>query len=158
MALADLLLGGLRAQRRHVVAALDGLTEAQLTTPVPPMTWAPLAVPHHLALDVERWWFQCVVANDPAARAYVDANPNGAWKVPAGIDVLELYAAECATSDDIIRGADFDALPPAWPDFLGPPWTVGQVFVHVIGETGAHAGQLDVVRELIDGHQHLVLD
>jgi hypothetical protein len=153
-----MLLAELRAQRRHVLAALDGLTQVQALTVVPPATWTPIAALHHLALDVERWWFQAVVADDSSSWAYFDANPNGAWSVPEGLDVFSLYEVECAESDAIIARADLDATPAAWPEFLGPPWTTGQVVLHVIAETATHAGQLDIVREAIDGHQHLVLD
>ncbi len=141
-----------------MVQALEGLSDAQLHTAVPPTTWAPVAAIHHLALDVERWWFQAIVADDPRAWAYFDAHPNGAWSVPQGSDVIHLYEAECAVSDAIIATADLDATPTAWPDFLGPAQTVGEIVLHVLAETATHAGQLDIVRETIDGHQHLVLD
>ena len=72
------LLAELNAQRRHVVATLDGLTDAQLVAVVPPTTWAPVAAVHHLALDVERWWFQAVVADDPNAWAFFSAHADGA--------------------------------------------------------------------------------
>ena len=78
-----MLMPILRAQRHHVVATLDGLSDAQLRTVLPPVTWAPIAAVHHLALDVERWWFQGIVANDARALAYFEANPGGAWSVPA---------------------------------------------------------------------------
>jgi hypothetical protein len=34
---------------------------------------------------------------------------------------------------------------------------LGDVLMHVIGETATHAGHLDAARELIDGRQWLVL-
>ncbi len=75
-----------------------------------------------------------------------------------GCDVAALYQRECSASDAIIRATDLDREPAAWPRFLGPPRTVGELVLHVIGETAVHAGHLDVVREMIDGHRHLVLD
>jgi hypothetical protein len=152
------LLAELDAQRRHVRATLDGLSDSQLRTATAPRAWAPLAAVHHLAIDVERWWFQAVVADDAAAWAYFDEHPDGAWSVPDGVDVLARYGTESARSDAVIAAADLDAPAAGWPAFLGPVQSVGEIVLHVIGETAAHAGQLDVVRELIDGHQHLVLD
>jgi hypothetical protein len=152
------LLAELAAQRRHVTGALDGLTEEQLSTPVPPTTWQPAAVVHHLALDVERWWFQALVSGDQQARRYFDEHPGGAWAVPPGTDVGALYRAECARSDAIVGAADLDARPARWPDFLGPVQTVREIVLHVITETATHAGQLDIVRESIDGNTWLVLD
>jgi Protein of unknown function (DUF664) len=154
----SLLLDELNRQRKHVVETLDGLTDEQQRTALPPRTWAPLSALHHLAMDVERWWFQAIVANDPQAWAYFDANPDGAWALPDGVDAAALYAAESAKSDAIILAVGPDATPAAWSEFLGPVKSVGEIVLHVIGETAAHAGQLDVVRELIDGHQHLVMD
>lgn len=153
-----MLMNKLRAQRRHVIATLDGLSDAQLHTVVPPMSWAPIAVLHHLALDVERWWFQAIVANNGRALAYFEANPGGAWLVPLPSDVFCLYESECEASDSIISGADLDATPSAWPEFLGPKQTVGQIVLHVTVETATHAGQLDIVREMLDGRQYRVLD
>ncbi|MET3808159.1 hypothetical protein ABIB25_005188 [Nakamurella sp. UYEF19] len=72
--------------------------------------------------------------------------------------MFALYDAESERSDAIITAADLEDNAAGWPDFLGPTRTVGEIVVHVIAETAAHAGQLDIVRELIDGHQHLVLD
>lgn len=49
----------------------------------------------------------------------------------------------------------------------GPSWwqsaglrfpDLRSVILHVIIETATHAGQLDAVRELIDGRQHIVID
>jgi len=109
-----------------------------------PSGWAPIAAVHHLALDVERWWFHAIVANDPNAWNYFDMNPGGARSVPDSLDVAALYDAECAKSDAVLESVDVANAPEAWPTFLS--------------ETATHAGQLDVVRELIDGHQHLVLN
>jgi hypothetical protein len=153
-----LLLPALQAQRRHARGALTGLTEQQLLTPVPPMTWAPIAALHHLALDVERWWFTSLLAGDQAAWQYFEDNPGGGWTVPPGIDVAALYEAECARSDEILGRSKPTDLAARWHDFLGPRETAEELVLHVIAETATHAGQLDVVRESIDGKRWLVLD
>ncbi len=155
---ARALLAELAAQRRHVTGALDGLTREQLWTPVPPTTWAPVTAAHHLALDVERWWFQALVAGDGDARRYFEEHPGGAWTVPPGTDVTALYEAESARSDVIIAASDLDTHPAHWPDFLGPVQTVREIVLHVITETATHAGQLDIVRESLDGRTWLTLD
>jgi hypothetical protein len=152
------LLDKLRAQRRHVVATLDGLSNEQLRTAVAPMTWPPIAALHHLALDVERWWFQAVAANDARALDYFEANPGGAWTVPEGTNVFSLYERECEKSDAIISAIDLSSTPAAWPEFLGPSQTIGQIVLHVTVETATHAGQLDIVREILDGRQYRVLN
>jgi hypothetical protein len=152
------LLPHLQAQRRHVRETLLGLTDQQLLTPVPPTTWAPISALHHLALDVERWWFSALLAGDDSAWQYFEQHPGGAWDVPTGADVLALYEAECARSDAVIVSSSPTAPAVRWPDFLGPRQTAEEIVLHVITETATHAGQLDVVRESIDGKTWLVLD
>ncbi len=153
-----LLLPALQAQRRHAREALSGLTEQQLLTPVPPTTWAPVAALHHLALDVERWWFSSLLAGDEAARQYFEDHPGGGWNGSPGIDVVALYEAECARSDEILARSKPADPAAQWHDFLGPRQTAEELVLHVITETATHAGQLDVVRESIDGKTWLVLD
>ncbi|HVX46188.1 MAG TPA: DUF664 domain-containing protein [Mycobacteriales bacterium] len=148
----------LAAQRRHVEHILAGLPDAALRTPQPPTTWPPAAVVHHLALDVERWWFGAVVTGDAAVLRYFDEHPGGAWSVPPGTDVFEVYRREQAAADRILDSVPWDAEPVWWPDFLGPRQNVGQILLHVVTETATHAGQLDIVREAIDGTKWLVLD
>ncbi len=158
MSLTSVLLAELHVQRRHVLAAINGVSLEQLHRPVSPTTWSPIAVVNHLALDVERWWFSAVVGNDPSAWEYFTDNPEGGWQVDPNVNVLELYKAESDKSDAIIRASNLNDYPPTWPSKMGPRQTVGQILAHVIGETATHAGHLDIVRESIDGHLHLVLE
>jgi hypothetical protein len=75
--------------------------------------------------------------------------------------VIASYVEAITVSDDIIAATDLDS-PPASPD---PAWeesglafpNLRSVLVHVIVETSVHAGHLDLVRELLDGRQHIVL-
>lgn len=57
-----------------------------------------------------------------------------------------LETLEGLTEHDLHRAV----LPSGWRDVRG-------TLLHVITETAAHAGHLDVVRELFDGRLHLVL-
>jgi hypothetical protein len=75
--------------------------------------------------------------------------------------IIEQYRSATVRSDEIIAGFGLDD-PPTRPE----EWWAGAglsfpdlrtVLVHVIVETATHAGQLDAVRELIDGTQYLVL-
>lgn len=154
----ELVLAELRTQRRHVEKAVTGLSLADLTSTHSPVTWTPAAVVHHLALDVERWWFGAIFAGSEEARHYFEEHPGGAWTVPPGTDVFALYAEEQAASDRILTSVEPDAAPAWWPSFLGRQQSVAEIALHVATETATHAGQLDVVRESIDGTQWLVLD
>jgi hypothetical protein len=86
-----------------------------------------------------------------------------AWWIPDDAsprDILDAYRAEIASSDEIVRARGLDDELLWWDESLfGPgsrPDNVRDVILHVIAETAAHAGHMDVVRELIDGRQHLV--
>jgi hypothetical protein len=85
------------------------------------------------------------------------------WKVADDVSaaaVITAYREECARSDAVIAGLDLSAPPGLWPEGLFGEWrpeSLRMMVVHVIAETATHAGHLDIVRELIDGHQWLVL-
>lgn len=153
------LLRALQQQRDRVVETFAGLPDEVLRTPVLPSGWTYLGVVQHLALDVERFWFQFVVAGREVELSTGDQ----AWQVPAdrpAEQVVQLYRDEAARTDEIISGTPLDAGPAAWPtEMFGdmPSRVLRRTVLHVITETAAHAGQLDAARELVDGHQWLVL-
>ncbi|MFC6707614.1 DUF664 domain-containing protein [Flexivirga alba] len=155
-------LAALQDARDHVLEAVDGLGPADLRRAVLPSGWNMLGLVNHLTVDVERLWFSAVAAGDPAAIAQFDA-PSNAWHVPPDVPpdaVLTAYHDECARADRVLADADFGAPPAWWPADQFGDWrlaSVGEAVLHVIVETASHAGQLDAARELIDGHQWLVL-
>ncbi|MCO7220922.1 DUF664 domain-containing protein [Klenkia sp. PcliD-1-E] len=152
------LLAALQAQREHVLQTLDGLSHEQLTTARLPSGWTPLAVVRHLTVDVERFWFEHVVAGRE-----VDLPPDAeVWLADPGprAVVEEAYREQARRSDAVIGDRDLGSAPDRW-DRVGFPG-MGErdlrwVVLHVLTETAVHAGQLDAARELVDGHQHLVL-
>ncbi len=158
----DLLLRRLNGQRRHVLDQLENLTDEQLRRPVLPSGWSCLGLVRHLTLSDERYWFEVVMAGGS-----LDFWPEGAnadWRVdddepPEG--VIEAYRAAIANTDAIIAGSaleDAPARPEPWWSDVGLSFPdLRSVLVHHLVETATHAGQLDAVRELIDGKQYLVL-
>jgi uncharacterized damage-inducible protein DinB len=146
-------------QRDHVVEILEGLSDEDLRRPVLPSHWTSLGLVHHLAVDVERFWFRNVFAGE-ATQA--EDEVDNAWHVPAAMTteaVFALYRAEIERSDAIIDASTLDQVPANWPE-RWPTWRfedLQELMLHVITETAVHAGHLDAVRELIDGRQHLVL-
>jgi hypothetical protein len=157
-----LLLGSLAAQRAHVLRQLDGLSEEQLHAPVLPSGWCCLGLVRHLTLSDERYWFDVVVAG--GSLDYWPEGDDADWAVgrdePAE-GVVDAYRAAVARSDDIIAGrrfADPPERPEDWWDEAGLDFPdLRSIVVHVLVETSVHAGHLDAARELLDGHQHLVL-
>jgi Protein of unknown function (DUF664) len=162
-ATGDALLGSLTAQRRHVLGILEGLGDADLHRPVLPTGWSCIGLVHHLAVDVERFWFRAVMADDPAAWASFEQLEQSAWLVAADTSpaqVLALYRDEIAQADAIIATTAVDAAPARWPSELFGSFQLAdlrEVLLHVITETACHAGHLDAARELIDGRTWIVL-
>jgi uncharacterized damage-inducible protein DinB len=155
---ARALLDTLTSQREHVLGILEGLSDGDLRRPVLPSGWTCLGLVHHLALDVERFWFRAVVAGEPM----VTGGDDNAWEVAADVSadtVLDLYRKEIELADAIIAATDLETAPAWWPDFFGSFRldNLREVVLHVITETACHAGHLDAVRELIDGRKWLVL-
>ena len=149
------LLAWLGGQRRHVLGVLSGLPDADLRRAVLPSGWTCLGMVHHLAVDVERFWFRGVVAGEP-----VDLHDTTGWQ-PSPDEpseaVFDLYRQEIARADAILAAIDLDATPATWPEYFAN-WRlddVREVILHVITETAAHAGHLDAARELIDGRTWL---
>jgi uncharacterized damage-inducible protein DinB len=156
------LLKGLSSARNHVLGILEGLTDEQLRRPVLPSGWNCLQLLHHLTLDDERFWVQGVIAGRQAVKDWVAVDDNDGWNPPddlSAAQILSLYQHAITQSDEILLATPLDAAPAWWPDALGPRWmnSVADVMMHVIVETATHAGQLDAVRELIDGRQWIVV-
>ncbi len=116
----------------------------------------------HLTLSDERYWFHVVVDGRPLD--FWPDGDNADWFVAAdepAAAVIAAYTDAIAVSDDIIAATDLDrppASPEPWWDEAGLTFPdLRSVLVHVLVETSVHAGHLDLVRELLDGHQHIVL-
>ncbi|MEU4250733.1 DinB family protein [Amycolatopsis sp. NPDC026612] len=148
------LLMFLRAQRESVLAILDGLGEAALTTAVLPSGWTPLGMVEHLG-DAERHWFQEIVTGTADPRPWPEHEPPSTPRSPAA--VFAYYRAQCRRSDEIFAATPLSAPPRGrHPGPLGAQTAdLRGVVLHMIEETARHAGHLDVVRELLDGRTGL---
>lgn len=153
------LVAWLDAQRAHVVEQVRSMpAEARRRSHVP-SGWTPRGLVRHLTLDVERVWFRAVMAGEPVD---LPAGYDG-WTAPenqSDEELLEAYVEECRLASAAVDGLELDAQPIWWfPDGGEPPHSsLREVLLHVIVETAAHAGHLDICRELVDGGQRLVLD
>jgi hypothetical protein len=156
----EALAAYLDSQREHVLSALEGLSDEDLRRPTLPSGWTPLGLVRHLALEVERFWFQRCVAGESAGQP----EEASAWQVPPSLpaaEILDLYHSEIEKANGIIATTPLDAMPRWWPDEVFPDYPIRplrNVILHVLAEAATHAGHLDAARELIDGAQWLVLD
>jgi hypothetical protein len=158
----QLLLDSLGRQRDHVLGILEGLSDEQLRRPVLPSGWTCLGLVRHLAVDVEHYWFRCIAAGEPLKTVGESDHRRGAWQVEpkeSAEDVFILYRDEIERANAIAAGTPLDAPPrqrdPWWGDWEVPDLRF--ILLHVVAETACHAGHLDAGRELLDGHQWLVL-
>lgn len=158
----SLLLRQLNGQRRHVLEQLDGLSDEQLKRSVLPSGWSCLGLTRHLTLSDERYWFEVVMAG--VELDFWPDGKDGDWAVDdneSADTIVEAYRTAIENADTYIAQHPLSTSPerpePWWPEAgLSFP-DLRTVIAHVITETATHAGQLDVVRELIDGRQYLVL-
>lgn len=149
----------LQGERRHVLTAVGGLDEASLTRAVAPSGWSIAQMLNHLTYDDEIFWGNAIIGGDEEAIGLVQDG----WKAPvsSGAEAVERYRHWSRRASAVLAEADLDARPRWWPSeevFPFPPFAdVRQCVFRLLLETATHAGHLDMAREGIDGHQHLVV-
>ncbi|MEU4803302.1 DinB family protein [Actinosynnema sp. NPDC023587] len=146
------LLGGfLDYLRGTVELKVAGLSDEDAARAVLPSALTTAAgVVKHLRW-VENHWFRVALLGEPDEAPYSREDPDADWRVEPGETIAGLvgdYAAQCAVSREVLAGLDLDHEVAFRGDKrLSARW----VLIHLIEETGRHAGHLDVVRELLDG-------
>jgi len=155
------LTQALDVSRDHVLDQICSMSRADLYRSKVPSGWSPLGLLRHLTLSDERFWFGVVVAGGPLD--FWPREKNGDWIVAEHTEPEQLiddYRSAIANSNHIIASTPLDAAPlrpePQWAE-TGAFGDLRTILLHNIVETSTHAGQLDVVRELTDGRQHIVL-
>jgi uncharacterized damage-inducible protein DinB len=137
----------LRATVRTKAADLSEADAHRATLRSPLMTMA--GVISHLRW-VERYWFSEILGAQPNDPPYTDENPDGDFTAATDRPLAELlaeYAAECEASRQMLAKLDLDTEVPFRDRLVSARWVV----IHMIEETGRHAGHLDVIRENLDG-------
>lgn len=154
-----ILLGHLEAERKHVLAAVEGLGEADLTRAAAPSGWSIAQLLNHLTYDDEIFWGNAIIGGDEEAIALI----RDGWKAPmaAGDEAVERYRHWSRRANAALTEVDLDGPPRWWPSedvFPFPPFSdVRQCLFRLLLETATHAGHLDMAREKVDGHQHMVV-
>jgi hypothetical protein len=129
---------------------VEGLGEEDARRPMTPSGTNLLGMVKHLAY-VERWWFQDVFAGRDCSYPWTDDDPDADFRIEPGetiASVFELYDGECAESRRIAEAASLEAVAERRRD---RGYALRWIVVHMIEETARHAGQADILRELIDG-------
>ena len=149
----DMAIAYLDACREGVITKLEGLSEGQAREKKPrPAANHLVGIVNHLGW-VEAWWFRHVFAGEAVDFPWSDENPNADFNPPEsmmGVDAVAFYRSESARSNEIIRAAptlDDEAATETRRGHTTLRW----ILFHMIEETARHAGQADIIREMIDG-------
>jgi uncharacterized damage-inducible protein DinB len=147
----------LQIARDALLWKLDGLSEYDIRRPLVPTGTNLLGLVKHVA-SVEAGYLGDTFGRpfgEPLPWFDDDAELNAdMWATPeeSRADIVGLYHRVWANSDATVEALSLDALGQVawWPEERREV-TLHQILIHVIAETNRHAGQADIVRELIDG-------
>jgi len=146
----------LQEGRDALLWKMDGLDEYSVRRPMVPTGTNLLGVVKHVA-SVEAGYLGDTFGRPfpvPLPWSAPDAEANADMWATAGesrAGIIDLYRQVWRHSDETIATLDLDArgTVPWWPaDRAGV--TLHRILVHMIAETHRHAGQVDIVREMID--------
>lgn len=154
------MVGGEREQlngfldflRGTVVLKATGLTDEQARRSLVPSELTTVAgLVSHLTY-VEQYWFGQVLDNQPDPwKERIAADPDAEFRAALDIPIEQLlaeYEAECQRNRELVAKLDLSA---TGTTAKGQPVNTRWVLIHMIEETGRHAGHLDLLRELLDG-------
>jgi uncharacterized damage-inducible protein DinB len=127
--------------RDAVIRKIDGLSEANARRPMVQSGTSLFGLVEHLT-DVDRYWFHHVLGGLELDRR----SP-----APRTSDCVERYRDTTRTSNQIVMSFGDVEDTSTRETFDGRRPTLRWILVHMIEETGRHAGHADIVRELIDG-------
>jgi hypothetical protein len=145
----------LRWIREAMVWKLDGLSEYDIRRPLTPTGTNLLGLVKHLAYSGARYFGE--VFDRPFPDTVPRWNDEAAWKDEHWATAHEtrryivgLYQRVWEHSDATINALAIDA-PGSVPWWPRPDVKLFNVMVHILNETGRHAGHADVLREQLDG-------
>lgn len=147
----------LQEARDVLVWKLDGLSEYDVRRPMVRTGTNLLGVVKHVA-SVEAGYFGQTFGRpfkEPLPWFEPGAEPNAdmwATRDESREKIVGLYRRVWAHSDATIKALSLDAIGhvPWWAPERNEV-TLNRILAHMIAETNRHAGQADIVRELIDG-------
>ena len=159
------LLAALDYQRASVRAIVDGLSEQHWHTSVVPSGWTPAGLVMHLGGAERHWSGDVITGRDPGHRfdAHTDDGPYDPlapfvtnWSSSM---VLEYYLDQTRNTDAVLARTPLDTPPSGRHGTVEDeqPTDVREIVLHLIEETAAHSGHLEIARELLDGRTRLGL-
>jgi uncharacterized damage-inducible protein DinB len=158
------LLAALEYQRASVRSIVDGLSEEHWHTSVVPSGWTLAGLVAHLG-GAERHWTYVVLDHDPGHPFDEDSDdePYDPY-APFVIDwpsskVLAYYLDQTRQTDEMLAATALGSAPRGrhGAEDMYEPQSVREIVLHLIEETAAHSGHLEIARELLDGKTRLGL-
>lgn len=148
-------------QRSAVLSIVEGLDEEAWHSSITPSGWTPAGLVEHLG-GAERHWFQNVVMGRDDVLPWDEGRPEYDPQMALtcerpSAEVVAYYREQCARSNAVLDEVALSAVPlgrHAGPD-EDEPASVRWVVLHMIEETAAHSGHLDIAREFADGSRNL---
>jgi hypothetical protein len=166
-----MLLGFLQYQRDAVLKIVAGLPEEAWQTPVVLSGWTVAGMLWHLG-GAEHHWFQDVAAGgaeEPPSdeeegeeeEEEGEYDPYAAFTCDwPSADIIASYREDCRRSDEVLAVTPLSAAPRRLdfhpdPEYTAQITSVRWIVLHMIEETAAHSGHLEIARELLDGETRL---
>ena len=155
----QLLLTFLDAQRRTVLAIVEGLSDDDLRKPVVPSGWTPLGLIEHLA-GAEYYWFDIIATGPGSDLPGPEDTDEGEEDRHAPFtttdskeEVFDLYRDQCEKANALLASTPLSTPPRGrvHPGTETEVFDLRGIVLHMIEETARHAGHLDIARELLDG-------
>jgi hypothetical protein len=157
------LLAALGYQRTSVRSIVADLSEKHWHTSVVPSGWTPAGLVAHLG-GAERHWRSVILDHDPGHPFDEESDEPYGPHAPFVIDwpsekVLTYYQDQTRGTDDMLATTALDSAPRGRHGGADTeqPQSVREVVLHLIEETAAHSGHLEIARELLDGKTRLGL-
>ena len=151
------LLGYLRRGRDALLGKLDGLSQYDARRPMTPTATNLLGLVKHVAAVQAGYLgvtFGRPFPEQLPWEADGAASDDDMWAKPDEPleDIVGLFQRSSAHADATVEALPLDAIGhvPWWPEEHSEV-TLHRILVHVSAEVSRHAGQADIVRELIDG-------
>ncbi|CCK27968.1 hypothetical protein BN159_3589 [Streptomyces davaonensis JCM 4913] len=157
---ADTLVGSLERQRRIFAWKCEGLDAAGLSARLAPSALTVGGMLKHLALVEAEYFTLRLLGEDPGPPWNTvdwEAEPDWDWRSAAEHTPEELYAlwhAEVTRSRANIRKALTDGGPGglvAYTTRTGESPSLRRLLIDIVEEYARHVGQVDLIRESIDG-------
>ena len=150
------LVGWLDLQRAIVAWKCEGLSEEdahRVVLPTSPLMTVAGIVSH--LRWTENTWFEVLFLGRPAEGPQFIEEPEDSDMMVDSVPLARLlreYETQCALSNEIIAAHPLDEAG-RHPDFRSGAASLRWMIIHMIEETGRHAGHLDAICELLDGRK-----